>query len=306
MTAKTNDELFVKEFKEMMIARQMSNRATASSYMQYLKYPEDLNNLEGLPNLEFVMIKGIPLNIKDEWGMDFSALNRKIGQIMPVTSVPQKQRFADASIAKNSKGEVITKDVPVPKDSLVVITTARVGMEQGKKTKRTNDFMLVDVVNKKGKNYYVYFIPKAFLYKVNLCSLIATPNRQRKFYKGYEIALTAGIYMYLFVVPYKEGKEEARQIISTKASFDFDNELNSILRLWVENNIMFNPNETRLEQGVEDTFRIGDHRRVLNNIGILELEPTLMADDYTSSVENNIAKMEYLKSLEGQATDEVD
>lgn len=303
MIPKTNDELFVKEFKEMMVARQTSNNLTTTAYMQYLKYPSNLATIEGLPDLEYVLIKGIPL---DNGLGQFAQLNNKLGQIINASTVTQRQRLKDNSVAKNSKGEFITKEIEVPKNSLAIVMPTKIGASQGENVKPNKDLRLVEVIVKKGIKYYIYFIPKVFIYKVNLCSLIVTPNKQRKFYKGIEVALTTGSYMYLFVVPFKEGKEETRQVISTKPSYNFDTELNAILKMWMEHNIMFNINDTSLEQGVEDTFRIGDRKRVLYNIGMLELEPTLLADEYSLSFENSIAKTEYLRYNNTEGDNEED
>lgn len=290
MPIKTNDELFVKEFKEMMLARQTSKGVTASSYLQYLRYPEEMEGLNGLAGLEYVKIKGIPQDLG--YNLDFTVLNDKIVQIIPVSEIKQKQRLEDNTVARNSRGEIITKTIKVPKESVVIVSTVKVKSCQGKATRVTDGIQLVDVKTKNQQTYFVYFIPKVFVYKINLCSLVVTPNKQRKFYKGYCVALTTGVYMYIFVVPYKEEKDETKQVLSTKASFNFDKTIENILKTWVESNIMFNPKDTRLEDGVEDTFRTGSHRTMLYNIGMMELEPTLLADDYKSAIGESIAQQE--------------
>ena len=294
MAIKTNDELFVKEFKEMMLARQTSKGVTASSYLQYLRYPEELEGLNGLSGLEYVKIKGIPHDLG--YDLDFTSLNDKIVQIIPVTEIKQKQRLADNTVARNSKGEVITKTIKVPKESVVIVSTIKVRSCQGKAIKETEAIQLVDVKTKNQQVYFVYFIPKVFVYRINLCSLVVTPNKQRKFYKGYCVALTTGVYMYIFVVPYKEEKDETKQVLSTKASYNFDKTIDNIFKTWIESNIMFNPKDTKLEDGVEDTFRMGSHRTMLYNIGIMELEPTLLADDYRSAIGESIAQQEKAKA----------
>lgn len=286
MGLKTNDELFVREFKDMMLARQSSNGAVASSFLQYLKYPDIMTGLDGIKGLDYYRVKGIP---KIGYDMNYAMLNDNLVQVLNVIEISQKQRLADNTVAKNSKGEIVTKNIKVPKDSKVVLTTIKVTSSNGKSD---SDLRLVDAIQKRNKTYFVYFIPKVFLYGVNLCSLVVTPNKQRQFYKGYCAALTTGIYMYLFVTPYKDNADETRQVVCTKSSFDFSKEITAIFEEWVNSNIMFNPKETQLEQGVEDVFRPGTHRQMLYNIGLLELEPTLLADDYTMNDILSLAQIE--------------
>lgn len=146
--------------------------------------------------------------------------------------------------------------VTVPSSSLAVLSDVNIKLPFRYKSKE-DGFAFVDTMKLQGKVFYIYVIPKKYLYRVNVCALTLSVNKPRCFY-GYSVKTWKHGLLTLAVVPYKHGKDLiGTKVLETKRSLDFKVELGEIIKFWEEQKLIPNVvmSNLLLEQDVNLTIR---------------------------------------------------
>lgn len=260
---KTNDTIFAREFRAMMNGR----RSLSQGYkLADLPIPPIDTMTKGAPKGRLALIKGVK-------EMFFERLNGKEVQLVGRTSLQKRQVLSDGTFRRDSNGAYVYDQVPVPHGSVAVLSNLSIGLRRvvdGREHKPTVGFKYVDFVETPNGRRYIYIIPKNYVYRLELCALVLTPNRRRIYYKGCKLALQNGHYVYLYVIPYTYRDNADVRILGVKSTFDFDREVSTILKYWAEVGVIFHPSLTALEGQVNGE----------TNLGIVDLEGTVVADDY--------------------------
>ena len=131
-------------------------------------------------------------------------------------------------------------------------------------------YRYVDYVETKAGRRYIYIVPKDFVYRLNMCALVITPNKRRTFFNGYKLALQNGNYVYMYVIPFTYRDNLDVSVLGVKSGFDFGVEVKAIIAFWMQIGVMFNLDITALENQINGQ----------TNLGIIELEGTVVSEDY--------------------------
>lgn len=228
----------------------------------------------------------------------FDKLNNTEVQLVGKVALKKRKAASDGSFLVDTKGNVLKEDIHVPKGSVAVLSPIPIGLkrfvenDKGLKVevKLSEGFKYVDFIEKDGKRKYIYIIPKQYVYKLNLCALVVTPSKHKVFYKGCRLALQNGNYLYMYVIPFKAkhtGKDY--RVLGVKSTYNFDAEVETLLRYWYEQKVIFNLSLTRLENAPNG----------VSNLGLIELENTLSTDDYYRYTEALNYVADEFEDLEG-------
>lgn len=265
---KTADQVFAKEFKDMMNGR----RSMSGSFnLVDIPIPNMSSLLTNLGKGEVCLVKGLSEDF-------FDKLNNSEVQILTSQILMKRQVLSDGTFRVDSNGNYVFTQVPLKQGFVAIHSKKSIGLKRKvvingieKEHKLAEGFRYIDYFELKGERRYIYTIPKENVYPLNLCALIITPNKHRHFYKGCKLALQNGNYLYIYVIPFKNGREtRGYRVIGTKASPYFDIEVNKLLSHWMQLGIIFDLNMTALEN------QVGGE----NNLGIMDLVGTLGIDDY--------------------------
>lgn len=232
--------------------------------------PELKTMLNGTPKGYMATVKGI----KEPF---FERLNGEEVQLVGRTTLKKRQVLSDGSFRKDSKENFVYTQIPVKHDCVAILSRRSVGLKRfvevngmKKEHKVSEGFRYVDYIETENGRKYIYIVPKTFVYRLSLCALVLTPNKHRVYYKGCKLALQNGNYIYLHVIPFKFRENLSYRVLGVKAGFDFDTEVNQILRFWTEIGVIFDPKLTALEGTVSG----------VTNLGIMDLEGTCSLEDY--------------------------
>lgn len=258
----TNEDLFIREFRKMM-----RERSAVYGAFHNLNFPlPDLPTLYPVPKYTMVLVKGV----KEPF---FDRLNGEEVFLLRRGSLKKRQVLSDGTFRVNEKGDYVYDTITVPQDSAPILSKRSIGLRRivnGREHKVSQGYKYVDYVDTKQGRRYIYIVPKQHIYRLNLCTLILTPYRRRAYYKGCRLAFQNGIYLYLYVVPFKYRETESARVIGVKASVNFDQEVSQIISYWMEQNILFDLRLTALE----------DIRAGVANLGIQDFSGTLLVEDY--------------------------
>lgn len=263
---KTIDNVFYRDFRDMMNTRR---GITTFNYVD-IPLPELKTMLNGTPKGYMATVKGI----KEPF---FERLNGEEVQLVGRTTLKKRQVLSDGSFRKDSKENFVYTQIPVKHDCVAILSRRSVGLKRfvevngmKKEHKVSEGFRYVDYIETENGRKYIYIVPKTFVYRLSLCALVLTPNKHRVYYKGCKLALQNGNYIYLHVIPFKFRENLSYRVLGVKAGFDFDTEVNQILRFWTEIGVIFDPKLTALEGTVSG----------VTNLGIMDLEGTCSLEDY--------------------------
>lgn len=263
----TNDDLFFREFKDMMNGRKSLSRTLN---LVDLPLPSIKSMTAGVPKLHMALVKGV----KEPF---FDRLNTKEVQLIGRTQLKKRQVMSDGNFQRDKDGKYMYIQVPVPHGSVAILSTLSIGLRryvgEGDKKRQhvvSDGFRYVDYVENNGTRKYIYIIPKEYVYRLNMCALIMTPNKRRSFYRGSKLALQNGNYVYLYVVPYQYRDILDQRVLGVKSSFNFDEEVSDILAYWMQIGVIFNLRATALDSQVNG----------ITNLGILPLEGTCVSEDF--------------------------
>lgn len=206
----TLDEIFVKEF----------NKARNSVSTSKTIYDLGLEP-KGLPKQDFFQVKGITIDY-------YSKLNNLSVMLAP-RGTKLERRLVKAhgeGYRLDSKGNVRTQEVKLPKGSIAVISNTPIGVP----TNFSHEgFEYVDFYEVGGSRRYIYIIPKQYLYKIHFNAL-AISSKSMKSYSGISIKTWGLGVLHLCIVPYKVNRTYASTIIlRAKGSLDFSKEVGEVL-----------------------------------------------------------------------------
>lgn len=261
--SRTNDSLFHKEFRDMMNGR----RSLAVNFdIRKLPLPE-LNTIgKGAPKRKMALVRGV----KEQF---FERLNKSEVQLVGRTTLRKRQVLPDGTFRKDKEGNYEFKDVPVSHGCVAVLSSISIGLKRtvdGKVHTVSEGYRYVDYVETKQGRKYIYILPKEFVYRLNMCALVLTPNKRRSYFHGFKLALQSGTYVYLYAIPYTYREQMDACVLGVKSGFDFTQETNAIIRHWMNMGVIFNLTVTALEGQVNGE----------TNVGFSELEGTIVSEDY--------------------------
>lgn len=270
----TSDRLFYKEFKDMMNGRKTVSGTSGNFSFMKIPLPECKNMLKTQPKSHLALVKGI----KDSY---FDKLNNTEVGLVKGSTLYKRKVLSDGSFWLDDNGKYETEEISLKSNTIGIVSSIPIGLKRFKEidgvkheVKVSDGFKYVDYIENKEthERKYIYIVPKEYVYKLNLCALILTPNKHRVFFKGCRIALQNGNYMYMYVIPFTvRNAERGYRVLGVKSTFIFDKEVKSILKYWQELNILFNLGLTRLENNVNG----------ITNLGIMDIEGTCSSDDFT-------------------------
>ena len=265
---KTADQVFAKEFKDMM-----NGRRSMTGYFNITEIP-----VPSLPSLLTNLGKGDVCLVKGIKEPFFDKLNNVEVQLVTTPALMKRQVLSDGSFRIDRNGDYVLIQVPVKQGFIAVHSSKSIGLKNKvavngveKNHTPTEGFRYVDFFELNGERRYIYIIPKENVYPLSLCALIITPNTHRNFYKGCKLALQNGHYVYLYVIPYKAGREtRGYRVLGVKPSINFDIEVKKLLEHWMRLGVIFDLNLTALD------YQVGGE----SNVGIMDLVGTLGPEDY--------------------------
>lgn len=236
--AKTVDEIFRRDFKRMMSERKNYYGADARFYINNLPVPT-IPSMLTLKNSKMVLIKGV----QEPY---FSKLNGKVAYIFKRQSWEKRLYDSEGKFRKEGD-KFLTQKVTIPRDSIVIGSTVNINLpntEMVGKIKRkyypADGYKYIDYQIINNKPIYFYYIPKSFVYEVNLCAMILSNVVHKRYYWGYKVALQNGTMAYLYVIPFNPRSQRNYRVLSIKASTNFKKEFEMLLSHWQMMGASFN------------------------------------------------------------------
>ena len=217
---KSLEDLFMKEFR---------NEVSNVGYKDIYKVPlPPICDSWEVSGTELYAIKGIE---KEK----YNHLNKTIVRRLPKDTVA-KRRVVDKvsrTFQKDDNGSYIYEDYPTPSGSLVLLSTINIELSYKEYKRPTKDgFGYIDFVQVKGAVFYMYVIPKKYLYRVNQTAL-ALSVKNMKNYSGMGYMTWDMGMIFLHVIPYKpNSKYEGTRILKTGYWTDYSRDINTLLEFW--------------------------------------------------------------------------
>lgn len=277
--AKTVDEIFRRDFKKMMNERRNYYGSDARFYINNLPVPT-IPSMSVLKNSKSVIVKGITEQY-------FSKLNGKVAYIFKRQSWEKRLYNSDGEFRKDENG-YMTQKITIPRDSIVIGSSINIGVpntEMVGKIKRkylpTEGYKYIDYQVINGKTIYFYYIPKSFVYELNLCAMIVSSTAHKRYYWGYKVALQNGTTAFLYVIPFNPRSQRNYRILSVKASTNFKKEFDLLFNHWQTMGASFNSknlseDDLRLcyeyMDGVCDADEYEPIGNVISNIDDIEID----------------------------------
>lgn len=246
-----NEDLFVQEFKQMILYRQRYLSTVRKFALENLPLPQGLHDMS-INNTEYAVIKGVSEKY-------FDVLNNTSVQVYASRNVARPRVDSKGNVMRDESGAVMLRKISIPEDSMLVSTDKNIklpnyitdvtGMNQ-KYVVTDTRFLYATCINNKASDgtvhkQYFYAIPKEYLYKQNPCALVMSinPRRAQTFYSSKRILLQNGQYIYLSVMPIKKiyGKAEQR-IIYKGLTCNMDRIIDIILQFWSQTAAVRYPN----------------------------------------------------------------
>jgi hypothetical protein len=167
------------------------------------------------------------------------------------TSALKRRKFDyKGEFMKDKDGKYILQDVTCPNNCMAVISELSIGVPN--KFKSKEGFRYVDMITKTlddgtKLHRYVYIVPKKYCYKMEQTALVLSWNKLRRYYSGVAISLQNGHTLYVYIIPYKPTAQNHNyRVLHCKTSIDYSEELQMLRDFWVQNGIMFNPDDCQL------------------------------------------------------------
>lgn len=265
--AVTNDSLFYKEFRDMMNGRRSLSQGFK---LVDLPLPELDTMINGVPKGQMALIRGI----KEPF---FERLNGEEVQLVGRTQLKKRQVLSDGTFRRDANGNYVCTHITVPHECVAILSKRSIGLKRyvevngiKREHKVSEGFRYVDYVGTREGRKYIYIVPKMYVYRLNMCALVLTPNKRRVYFQGCKLALQNGNYVYLYVVPYKYRDNMDARVLGVKSHYDFSKEVTQIIHYWMSIGVIFNLHLTALEGNING----------VTNLGIMDLEGTIVAEDY--------------------------
>ena len=265
--AKNSDDLFRKEFKAMMTSRFSMWGYDEKFSVQNLKVPQ-MASLQYGKDTDGAVIFGI----QEPY---FSNLNKKIVEIEGRQAWVKRLYDSHGNFLKDAHtGKVMTKDVPVPHDSVVVSSAENIRLPNTKTVgvskvqyEPSEGFRYIDFDTVKGGRKYYYIVPKKNVYRLNMCALVLSKRalgRRDRYYRGYKIALQNGTWIYIYVLPVVR-RQTSYRVLSVKPSPDFQSDITTLVKWWQTRGYTFNYDDCLINN---------------ENVAYIYLEGTISDDEY--------------------------
>ena len=280
--AYTLDAIFVKEFDNMV--RELSATRTADIFSLPIPDSFSLSKLDTA--LEQVVIRGVEIDY-------YCKLNDSIAYLLSRPKLTRKKYNSNGDYVKDKSGNYFTEDVVVHNECVAVLSKVKIGVPNKFKAE---GFEFVDLyINEANKElFYIYIVPRCFVYKLNLCALCLSFERPKKLYGGCQVHLTSGHKVYLYIAPYKISSVVRNyRVFMVKPSIDFSEPYKTLLTFWGESGIIFNIDYMWLSEVVGDRDNAG--YRLLNST----LDEYICFDD-SVSMANTQTTVDELNNLVGE------
>ena len=233
-------ELFASEFKKMMTDRE--RLFCGSDGFRLASLPIPVLNMPDFSTIGLDMPLVSVHGLKAEY---FNKLNGVNCFLLPYHKLLTKRVYnADGSTRRGMDGKVMKTNVVIPRDSVAIMSTVSIKMKQEDMNNvSTKSLFYVDFIEGfiPDKRAYIYSIPKTNAFKVNTNNLVLSRNKKKSIYYAYKVALTNGAYVYLNVVSGEKKISDGDRLLGRKCSLDFNTEIASIVRYWVENGLAYDP-----------------------------------------------------------------
>lgn len=172
----------------------------------------------------------------------FSALNNTTVIALDERTYAKRITGNDGKFIKNSDGTAVTRDVDIPAGSKLISSHKNIQLanytvdEHGRRIKFNADgFGYVDFVDTPQGRRYIYYVPKDFLYKLNLNALVLSSSRLTvKYYWGRRYYFNWGVSScYLYVAPFVPNIINPNYLaFCLKSSTDFTAEIAGLEAYW--------------------------------------------------------------------------
>lgn len=276
--SQTYDNIFNREFKEMMNSRKavVTGFALGSVPLpDFTSLPSSGSNRSkiylGAKTRKIALVRGVTEPF-------FERLTNTEVELVGRTKLMKRQVLSDGSFRKDKDDKYVVDEITVPHTSVAILSPISIGLKNTIKSDRGVDlahkpsegFRYIDYVDTKDGRRYIYLIPRINVFRLSLVALAISTSRHRNFYHGTRIALQNGHFVYLYTYPYTYRENLGSRVIGLKATTDFDAEVRHLLSFWKEKQVMFNIEDTSLSE------QIGG----VTNLGFQEMEGTLTTEDF--------------------------
>lgn len=283
------DEIFAKEFKKMM-----NDLKATSGYINLTDIPVPPEMVTMMQRSHSEMVAIYPMN--DQY---YSRLGNTMAILWRGTLKKRKFDYK-GNFMTDKSGNFIYQDISCPGDCAAVVSS--ISIQVPLKYKPSENMSYVDMISRKlddgsDETYFVYIIPKKYLYKINQTALVLSWNKLRVYYSGVQLAMQNGRYLYLYIIPHKPTRngQHNYRVLMTKPSIDYSAELMLLNKYWLDNNIIFNPAICELNEPVRDT----------TNVAMFQLDGVI--EDYVLLDPNkNLANVDNMEDAFFSAEDEND
>jgi len=237
------DRVFKKEFREMVRFRNLHAQKIKLSDIPMLdkEIKEDMSKL--------VYIKGIDCNY-------FKELNKKYGFYIKKREMQKRQLLSDGSFRLDEKGNYVYDIIKVPNDSVIIASPTNIKLRYGFKEE---GFGYIDYVEREGKRYYYYIIPRKYVFRVNVLALIVSNTRRKVFYKGCKVVCQDGVERYVYIIPYKNvhraDTKILRYFVGGRSLEDALGYMYMYIKFFEHTNMIFNIDLSFLEDGENLTLK---------------------------------------------------
>lgn len=186
--------------------------------------------------VDYCLIKGIT----DPY---FSRLNKTTVILRPRISYTKRITGTDGKFLQDSESNIMTRDVDIPQGSRVVLSHVSIRLknytvdEHGRqcRTKLPDGFGYIDYVDTATGRKYLYYVPKEYIFPMNLNAMVLTTSRlTARYYWGRRYFFNRGVSSaYLYVVPYTASILKPNNVVfCLKASDDFEQEIQTLEGYW--------------------------------------------------------------------------
>ena len=243
MVRGSNDDVFAAEFSVMMTYRKNNGGATNPAYsIPNIQVPK-------LPTLIKTKERSLYAKVLNISELYYDKLNEQLVEVIKDRIIKYRKPLNDGSYQKDEDGKVKLFDYHVDADSFVVKTTVNIRKSNyvrnsngefeldrsGKKIRYTESkgFGYIDYEDVDGVRYFLYSVPKKYLYKANMTALVLSSHAHPSSYYGYKLAFVNGLYYYLCVIKYRrEQNDNTSRVLGIADKVDFKPEISELLTMW--------------------------------------------------------------------------
>lgn len=177
---------------------------------------------------ELYAVKGI----EDEY---YGNLNKTIVKKLP-KGYEAKRRVIDkvhSTFKRNEDGSYVYEEYKVPSGSVVVLSDKGIKLSYSRFIKDIEGYGYIDfVIQKGGKVYYMYVLPKSKLYKVHQTALAISVKNMKNF-NGMGIVSWNSGTLFIHIIPYNPNSSYiGSKILKTGYSLNYKKEIDTIVRYW--------------------------------------------------------------------------